>query len=59
MKLLSTLVGLAMFGGVALPSGTASAMPVMNPYPVSQAPLVQQAGFVCNAWGRCWRPFYG
>lgn len=33
MKLLSTLAGLAMLGGVALSSGTASAMPVMNTHP--------------------------
>jgi hypothetical protein len=60
MKLLSTLAGLAMLGGVVFSSGTASAMPVMNPHPVAQTGLVQQANFVCNAWGHCWqRPFYG
>jgi hypothetical protein len=60
MKLLSTLAGLAMFGGVALSSATASAMPVMNPHALAQTGLVQQANFVCNAWGHCWqRPFYG
>ena len=60
MKLLSTLAGLAMLGGVALSSGTASAMHVVNPHPVAQTGLVQQANFVCNAWGHCWqRPYYG
>jgi hypothetical protein len=60
MKLLSTLAGLAMLGGVALSSGTASAMPVVNPTLGAQTGLVQQAALVCNAWGHCWqRPFYG
>jgi hypothetical protein len=60
MKLLSSLAGLAMLGGVALSSGTASAMPVVNPTLGAQTGLVQQAALVCNAWGRCWqRPFYG
>ena len=60
MKLISTLAGLAMLGGVALSAGTASAMPVMNPHVASQTPLVQPAALVCNPWGHCWqRPFYG
>ena len=61
MKLISTLAGLAMLGGGALTAGTASAaMPVINPMPASQAPLVQKTALVCNAWGHCWdRPFYG
>ena len=60
MKLISTLLGLAMLGGVAFTSGTASAMPAMNPAPVSQNPLVQQTALVCNEWGHCWhRPSYG
>ena len=60
MKLLSTLAGLAMLGGVALSSGTASAMPAVNPTLGAQTGLVQQATLVCNAWGHCWqRPFYG
>src|ERR1700742_1071787 len=60
MKLISTILGLAMLGGVAFTSGTASAMPAMNPAPVSQNPLVQQTALVCNEWGHCWhRPSYG
>src|SRR5271169_747378 len=60
MKLISTLAGVAMLGSVALSAGTASAMPVMNPYPESRTPLVQQTAVVCNAWGHCWdRPYYG
>jgi hypothetical protein len=60
MKLLSTLAGLAMLGGVTLSPGTASAMPVMNPNTVAQTGLVQQAALVCNDWGHCWhRPSYG
>ena len=60
MKLFSTLAGLAVLGGLALSSGTASAMPVMNPAPLAQTGLVQQANYVCNAWGHCWqRPYYG
>jgi hypothetical protein len=60
MKLLSTLAGLVMLGGVALSTGTVSAMSVMNPHPTAQTGLVQQAALVCNAWGHCWqRPFYG
>jgi hypothetical protein len=60
MKMISTLVGLTMLGGVALSSETASAMPAMNPAPVSQNPLIQQTALVCNQWGHCWhRPSYG
>jgi len=60
MKLISTLAGLAMLGGMSLSAGTASAMPVMRPSPIAHTPLVQQAALVCNAWGHCWhRPFYG
>ena len=60
MKLISTLAGLAILGGIALSSRTAQAMPVMNPAPVSQNPLVRQTALVCNEWGHCWhRPYDG
>jgi hypothetical protein len=51
MKLVSALVGLAALGGVALSSGTASAMPVAVP---AQASPVVRAAYVCNEWGHCW-----
>jgi len=60
MKLVSALVGLAALGGVALSSAAASAMPVANPGQALQTSDVQQAAYVCNAWGRCWhQPSYG
>jgi hypothetical protein len=59
MKLVSALVGLAALGGVALSSAAASAMPVAVPAQAAQASNVQQAAYVCNAWGRCWhQPTY-
>ena len=60
MKLVSALVGLAALGGVALSSAAASAMPVAIPGQASQASNVQQAAYVCNAWGHCChQPNYG
>jgi hypothetical protein len=59
MKLVSALVGLAALGGIALTSVTASAMPVAIPGHTALAPSVEQAAYVCNAWGHCWdRPAY-
>jgi hypothetical protein len=59
MKLVSALVGLAALGGVALSSAAASAMPVAIPGQAAQASNVQQAAYVCNAWGHCWhQPTY-
>jgi hypothetical protein len=60
MKLVSALVGLAALGGVALSNAAASAMPVAIPGQASQASSLQEAAYVCNAWGRCWhQPAYG
>ena len=60
MKLVSALVGLAALGGVALSSAAASAMPVGIPAHAARASNVQQAAYVCNAWGHCWhQPRYG
>ena len=56
MKIKSALVGLAVLGGVALASGTASAMPVAAPAQASS--VVIPAGYVCNEWGHCWRRHY-
>ena len=51
MKLVSAFVGLAALAGVALSTGTASAMPIGVP---AQASNVEQAAYVCNPWGHCW-----
>ena len=60
MKLVSALVGLAALGGVALSTAEASAMPAPNSGRALQASNVEQAAYVCNAWGHCWhRPSYG
>jgi hypothetical protein len=58
MKLKLALVGAAALGGIALTSGTASAMP--NGLPTTnQGSNIDQVRYVCNAWGRCWlRPNY-
>jgi len=58
MKLKCAIVAMAALGGVALSTGTASAMPngIRQPNKVSN---VDQVRYVCNAWGRCWwRPNY-
>ena len=55
MKLTSALIGLAARGGVALSSGTASAMPVA---PAQTSSVVVPAGYVCNEWGHCWHRHY-
>ena len=53
------VVGLAALGGVALASGTASAMPNGMPAAAGQLSNVEKVVMVCNAWGRCWyRPNY-
>ena len=53
------VVGLAALGGVALASGTASAMPNGMPAAAGQLSNVENVVMVCNAWGRCWwRPNY-
>jgi hypothetical protein len=58
MKITSALIGLVALGGVALTSGTASAMPVAAPAQASH--VVIPAGYVCNEWGHCWhRHYYG
>jgi hypothetical protein len=60
MKLVSTLVGLAALGAVALSSVPASAMSVPVSGQASQASDVQQIAYVCNGWGHCWhQPGYG
>jgi hypothetical protein len=60
MKLVSAFAGLAVFGAAALSGVAASAMPVTNPGQASQASNVEQAAYVCNEWGHCWRqPSYG
>jgi hypothetical protein len=50
MKLVSSLIGLAALGGVALSSGAASA---------ATSTVVVPAGYVCNEWGHCWHRHYG
>ena len=52
------VAGLAALAGVALSTGTASAMP--NGLPAAgQLSNVEKVVMVCNAWGRCWyRPNY-
>ena len=55
MKITSALIGLAALGGVALSSGTASAMPVA---PAQTSSVVVPAGYVCNEWGHCWHRHY-
>ena len=53
------MVGLAALGGLALSSGTASAMPNGMPAAAGQQSNVENVVMVCNAWGRCWwRPNY-
>ena len=55
MKLRSLLIGLVALSGVALASGTASAMPVA---PTQASSVVVPAGYVCNEWGHCWHRHY-
>jgi hypothetical protein len=58
MKLKLALVGIAALGGIALTSGTASAMPNGLPN-ANQVSNIDQVRYVCNRWGRCWwRPNY-
>jgi hypothetical protein len=53
------VAGLAALGGVALSTGTASAMPNGLPAAAGQLSNVENVVMVCNAWGRCWyRPNY-
>jgi hypothetical protein len=53
------LAGLAALAGVALSTGTASAMPNGLPAAAGQLSNVENVVMVCNAWGRCWyRPNY-
>ena len=62
MKLKFAVIGLAALGGVALVSGSASAMPNGIPQAgqIAKADTnAEQVRMVCNAWGRCWwRPNY-
>jgi hypothetical protein len=51
MKLVSALVGLAAFGGVALSSAAASAQE-------STTTVAVPAGYVCNEYGHCWHRHY-
>ena len=58
MKLKLALVGIAALAGIALSSGTASAMPNGLPH-ANQVSNIDQVRYVCNIWGRCWwRPNY-
>jgi hypothetical protein len=60
MNLKIAVVALAAFGGVALTSNAASAMPNGIPQAnqiAGQTSNVEQAHYGCNGWGRCgWRP---
>lgn len=57
MKIVSAFIGLAALTGIALSSGSATAMPVAAP---AKASSVIPAAYVCNEWGHCWhRPSYG
>jgi hypothetical protein len=59
IDLKSAVAGLAALGGVALASGTASAMPNGLPAAAGLHSHVENVVMVCNAWGRCWyRPNY-
>jgi hypothetical protein len=64
MKLRIAVVALTALGGVALASGSASAMPngIANAGQVAgQSSNLEQVAWICNGWGRCWhRPnWYG
>jgi len=55
-KLTYALAGLAVLGGLAMASGTASAMPAS---PIAHPSSVENVRLVCDAYGRCWhRPSY-
>ena len=62
MTMRAVIVGLAALGGVALTSGSASAMPNGIPHPdqiTGQTANVEQVRWVCTRFGRCfWRPGY-
>ena len=59
INLKCAIAGLAALGGLALASGTASAMPNGLPAAAGQQSNVENVVMVCNAWGRCWwRPNY-
>jgi len=59
INLKCAVVGLAALGGMALSSGTASAMPKGLSAAAHQHSHVENVVMVCNAWGRCWyRPNY-
>lgn len=51
-KLKYALAGLTALGGLAMVSGTASAMPMS---PITQTSNVENVRLVCDAYGRCWR----
>lgn len=54
MKLKLSILALAALGGVALTSGTASAMPIgLSSNGISSN--VDQVRLVCDAYGRCYR----
>jgi hypothetical protein len=58
MKLKFALVAMTALGGVALSTGTASAMPNGIAH-AKQVSNIDQVRYVCNPWGRCWwRPNY-
>jgi hypothetical protein len=64
MRLRIAVIALAALGGAALSSGSAFAMPNGIPHAdqiAGQTSNIEQARYVCNAWGRCWwRPnWYG
>ncbi|WP_249159426.1 hypothetical protein [Bradyrhizobium tropiciagri] len=67
MNIKLAVIGLAALGGVALMSGSASAMPNGLPqagHIAGETSSVDQVRQVCDRWGRCtWRPgpygYYG
>ena len=59
MKLKISLIALLALGTVGLAAQPASALPNGLPLVRNQVPNLEQVGWVCNVWGRCWwRPNY-
>lgn len=58
MKLVVAFCG-ALLLGSAFSAAPAAAAPMVDPFvsgsSQTQAPNVEKARIVCNAWGRCWR----
>ncbi len=58
MKIKMTLLACAAVAGLAVSSGSASAMP-NGMQGIQSGSAAEQVRYVCNAWGRCWwRPNY-